>query len=166
MLRTRLPLAIAAAAALGLAACATGPLQPVTTTTTSGKPVVSAAMVGSDLLNLAGVVNLASAVYATTPSPNAKVQSDLQTAAAALNTAGNSLKTSGATSGDLQANVNLAYAALQAAEQAAVVAVPSSSSAVAKLQGYVQVFIASAQLYNTDASALGLPTVPLPTATA
>jgi hypothetical protein len=164
MIRTRLSTAIAAA--LGLAACTTGTLQPVTTTATSGKPVVSAAMVGSDTLNLAGVVNLASAVYATTPSPNQTVLTNLTTAKNALTAAGNDLKNSGATSGDLKANINLAYTGIQAAEAAAAATGPSGATAAAKLNSYINVFLASAELYNTDAAQLGLPTVPLPTATA
>jgi hypothetical protein len=145
---------------VALGACANSPV----TTTTSGKPVVSAAMVGSDALILAGVVNLAAAVYATTPNPDAKAARDLQAAFTALTVAGDDLKSSGATSGDVQANINLAYAALQAAEGAATAAASSDAPAVAKLQGYVEVFLASARLYNTDAATLGLPTIALPTA--
>ena len=134
-----------------LAGCATSP---------SGKPVVSASKAGADLVQAGNIVQLAAALYETSPNVNATVLAQAQQASSALIAAGDALESSTAQSGDLAANIQLAQTSAQAIVTALQTVDPSLAT---RAQGYVDTVDAAIALYNLDAPAAGLPTVPVST---
>ena len=143
-------------AALSLAACATTP---------NGKNQVSAAALGTYLVQAGNAANLAAALNNASPKPVANVSADLNTAAAGLIAAGNSLTASGAYTGDLSANVNAVFVALNAAVAGANASGDAGAAKVAaEVQADEAVVVSMLAIYNTGAPSAGLPVIPVPAA--
>lgn len=157
--RMALP-ALAGIALASTVGCAQLGLQSPVTAAASGKPQVSAAVAGADIVQVAQIVDLARAVYETQApnGGNAQVVADLVKAHDVLVAVGGTLDSSAATSGDLKQNIDLAVAAVQSAIQGLGVVDPKDE---AKVKGYLDAFRAALVMYNTHAAAAGLPAVPV-----